>query len=130
MENKEFNYTYVAPTDEERKEIDRIRKQYEPQKKTESKLERLRRLDSLVRNSASVVALVLGVVGCLLFGFGLTLILEWQKIVLGVVVAVLGSLPMGLAHPAYALILERNKKKYGEEILRLSEELLNEREEK
>ncbi len=129
MENKEFNYTYVAPTDEERKEIDRIRKQYLPQEQAESKIERLRRLDSRVRISPTVVSLALGVVGCLAFGLGLTMILEWTMIVWGVVVALVGSLPMGLAYPVYALLLERNKKKYGEEILRLSKELLNEKEE-
>ncbi len=130
MENREFNYTYVAPTDEERKEIERIRKQYLPQEKTEGKMERLRRLDSRVRISPKVISLALGVVGCLLFGLGLAMILEWTMIVWGVAVAVVGSLPMGLAYPVHALLLERNKKKYGEEILRLSEELLNEKKEK
>lgn len=128
MENKEFNYTYVAPTDEERKEIDRIRKQYLPQEETESKIERLLRLDSRVRIAPTVVSLVLGVFGCLLFGLGLTMILKWSQIVWGIALAVVGNLPMGLAHPVYALLLERNKKKYGKEILRLSEELLNEKE--
>ncbi|MBQ7368411.1 MAG: hypothetical protein IJW60_01715 [Clostridia bacterium] len=124
MENKEFNYNYVAPTDEERKEIDSIRKQYLPQEKVETKLERLRRLDSRVRNSAVIISLVLGVLGCLCFGFGLALVLEWNNWPLGVAFAVIGCVPMGLAYPVYTLVLKGNKKKYGAEILRLSEEIL------
>lgn len=126
MENKEFNYNYVAPTDEERKEIDSIRKQYLPQEKVENKLERLRRLDAMVRNSAVIVSLVLGVVGCLCFGLGLTFVLEWKRTLLGVILAAIGCVPMGLAYPVYAFVLKRNKKKYGAEILRLSEEILKE----
>lgn len=126
MENKEFNYNYVAPTDEERKEIDSIRKQYLPQEKVESKLERLRRLDAMVRNSAVIVSLVLGIVGCLCFGLGLTLVLEWSQTLWGVILAAIGCVPMGFAYPAYAFVLKRNKKKYGAEILRLSEEILKE----
>ena len=127
MENKEFNYNYVAPTDEERKEIDSIRKQYLPQEKVESKLERLRRLDKFVRNSAVIVSLVLGVVGCLCFGLGLTLVLEWEQSLLGVIFAAIGCVPMGFAYPVYKFVLKRNKQKYGAEILRLSEEILKEK---
>lgn len=126
MENKEFKYNYVAPTGEERKEIDRIRKQYLPQEKVESKLERLRRLDHFVHNSAMIVSLVLGVVGCLCFGLGLTLVLEWKQMLLGVLLAAVGCVPMGVAYPAYAFVLKKNKQKYGAEILRLSEEILKE----
>ena len=39
--NNQFNFKYTAPTEEERKEIDSIRRQYTPQEKTETKLERL-----------------------------------------------------------------------------------------
>ncbi len=125
MENQEFKYSYVAPTDEERKEIDSIRKQYLPQSKTESKLERLRRLDGRVRNSALLVALILGVGGCLCFGLGLALVLEWKEWLLGVFFAAFGCVPMGVAYPVYTFVLKRNKKKYGAEILRLSEEILS-----
>ena len=126
MENKEFKYNYVAPTGEERKEIDRIRKQYLPQEQVESKLERLRRLDHFVHNSAMIVSLVLGVVGCLCFGLGLALILEWKQMLLGILIAAVGCVPMGVAYPAYAFVLKKNKQKYGAEILRLSEEILKE----
>ena len=124
--SNQFNYKYTAPTEEERKEIDSIRRQYAPQEKTETKLERLRRLDSLVKNTAIIWSLVLGVFGCLIFGIGLTMVLEWSILLWGIVLMVIGSVPMAIAFPVYNKLLKKGKAKYGDEILRLSEELLNE----
>ena len=126
--NNKFNFKYTAPTEEERKEIDSIRRQYAPQEHVESKIERLRRLDSLVKNTAIIWSLVLGVVGTLVLGLGLTMILEWSIWLWGIVLMVIGSVPMAIAYPVYKLTLNKGKAKYGEEILRLSEELLNESE--
>ena len=124
--NDQFNYKYTAPTEEERKEIDSIRRQYARQEHVESKIERLRRLDSIVKNTATVWALVLGVIGTLIFGLGLTMILEWSIWLWGIVLMVIGSVPMAIAYPVYNVVLKKYKSRYGEEILRLSEELLNE----
>ena len=126
--NNQFNFKYTAPSQEERKEIDSIRRQYAPQEKTDTKLERLRRLDGLVKNTAIIWSLVLGVVGTLVFGLGLTMILEWSIWFWGVALMVVGSVPMALAYPVYKFALNKGKAKYGDEILRLSEELLNESE--
>lgn len=126
MKDNQFRYKYTAPTEEERKEIDSIRKQYCPQEKTESKLERLRRLDSLVKNTATITALILGVVGCLIFGFGLAMVLEWKLLVWGIAFCIVGGVPMAISYPVYAHVLKKYKERYGDEILKLSEELLNE----
>ena len=126
--NNQFNFKYVAPNEKERKEIDSIRRQYAPQEKTETKLERLRRLDGLVKNTAIIWSLVLGVVGTLVFGLGLTMILEWNIWLWGIVLMGAGSILVAIAYPVYRLTLNKGKAKYGDEILRLSEELLNESE--
>ena len=126
--SNQFNYKYTAPTEEERKEIDSIRRQFAPQEQTETKLERLRRLDGLVKNTAIIWSLVLGVIGCLIFGLGLTMVLEWSILLWGIVLMVIGSVPMAIAYPVYKLALNKGKAKYGDDILRLSEELLNESE--
>ena len=126
--SNQFHFKYVAPTEEERKEIDSIRRQYAPQGQTETKMERLRRLDAIVKNTAVIWSLVLGVVGTLVFGLGLTMILEWNILIWGIVVMTVGSIPMAIAYPVYKLALNKGKAKYGDEILRLSEELLNETE--
>ena len=127
---KEFEFNYTAPSEAERKEIVSIRRQYEPQgEKKESKMERLRRLDAHVKNSANAISLVLGICGVLVFGLGLTMMLEWALYFCGVVVGVVGAIPTALAYPVYKSILKKNKQKYGKEILDLTEELLKEREE-
>ena len=124
----QFNYKYTAPTAEERKEIDSIRRQYSPKEQKETKLERLRRLDSLVKNTAVIWSLVFGVIGTLIFGLGLTMILEWNVFIWGIIFMVVGSVPIAIAYPLYSFLLNKYKNRYGAEILRLSEELLNENE--
>ncbi len=128
MENRDkFQYSYAAPTEAERKEIDGIRRQYtQTEPREESKLDRLRRLDKRVKSTAVWASLAVGLLGCLLFGLGLAAVLEWEQLWVGVPIAVVGALPMLAAYPVYSWILCRNKKRYGEEILRLSEELLQE----
>lgn len=131
MEDKktEFEYTYSAPTEQERKEIESIRRQYQsqPVSDREEKLNRLRKLDSFVKNSATTVALILGVVGLLIFGLGMTMVLEWELYIWGVVVGTVGLTPIMIAYPVYNLILNKNKEKYGEQILTLTEQLLNDK---
>ena len=124
--SNQFNYKYTAPTEEERKEIDSIRRQYFPKEKTETKMDRLRRLDSLVKNTATIWSLCLGVIGTLIFGLGLTMILQWNSY-WGILLMVIGIVPVAIAHPVYKAILKKYKKLYGEEILCLAEEILNEK---
>ncbi|MBQ8178608.1 MAG: dihydropteridine reductase [Clostridia bacterium] len=123
--NEKFEYTYTAPTEAERREIMSIKNNYAPTlPKKETKLERLRKLDSKVSNTATIVALILSVPGFLIFGTGMTMVLEWSLISWGIVVSAVGVIPMALAYPAYKHVLNKGKKKYGAEILKLSEELL------
>lgn len=123
-EKDEFHYTYSAPTVQERREIESIRRQYLPADEKDARIERLRKLNGRVKNTPTVIALVLGIAGTLVFGLGLCMILEWNLWVGGVIVGVVGLLPVAAAYPVYRLLLRRGKKKYGAEILKLSEELL------
>ena len=124
--NEKFNYTYSAPTEKQKREIEQIRRQYlEKENKNDDKFIRLKRLNSIVKNGASIVALILGVIGVLIFGTGMSLVLAFEKLVLGIVVACIGVIPIAIAAPVYNVVFKHNKKKYGEEILRLSEQLLN-----
>lgn len=127
MENK-FNYTYKAPNESERMEIESIRRQYSKATKEESKLDKLRRLDKTVKNAGTVLPLVIGIIGTLIFGLGLTMILEWNLILWGIVIMLIGSIPTALAYPLSFKLTKLYKEKYGDEILSLSEELLAEKE--
>ena len=128
--NGKFIYLYSVPTATERTEIENIRNRYTGKTEEKSKLERLRELDGRAKNPPLILGLFLGIIGTLIFGLGLTMILEWKIYVWGVGVAVIGCVPAVLAYPMHNLLLKRNKQKYGAEIVRLSDELLNETEEK
>ena len=62
-ENKGFQYTYSA---REQAELKRIREKYTAPTEVEDKMERLRRLDASVTNTAQAIALVFGIVGILM----------------------------------------------------------------
>ena len=123
-DNNRFSYTYAAPTEQERSEVERIRRQY-AQDGVESGIERLRKLDVKVKRAPLIVSVTLGVVGVLIFGLGLTMVLEWSLFAWGAVVAAVGVVPMAIAYPVKKALLKRNKAKYGDEILKLSDEILN-----
>lgn len=125
-DNEKFNFTYSAPTKSEREEIEDIRKNYLPKAKENNKLIRLKKLDSIVKDIPMAISLSTGIIGTLIFGLGLTMILEWQIIVFGVLVSILGIIPVALAYFAYKKLLNKLTEKHREEILKLSEELLNE----
>lgn len=124
-EQTKFEYTYTAPTDKEKMQIESIRKQYLLNGEL-SKFEKLKRLDAKVKNSATCVALIFGVIGCLIFGTGLSFVLEFNMIFWGIVISIVGGICMALAYPFYNASLKKGKKKYGPEILRLSQQLLDE----
>lgn len=124
-QNDKFEYTYSAPTEEQRREINSIRKYYSPSEDGDDKFKRLKLLDSRVKNTSLAVALCFGIIGTLIFGLGITLALEWGNLFAGIIVSIIGIVPMILAYPIYKYVLKHNKGKYANEILSLTEELLN-----
>lgn len=123
--NDKFTYEYSAPTKAERNEIEDIKRRYSTVNGTFDKLSRLRNLDKKVKNPPVIISLTLGIVGTLIFGLGLTMVLEWQILVWGIIVMLIGCAPMVAAYFAYNYVLNKNKSKYSKEILRLSDELLS-----
>ena len=125
--SKKFEYKYTAPTMEERKEIDSIRRQYLPTDKSMTKMDRLRYLDRKVKGIPQAVSISFGVVGILMFGTGMTFFLEWVNYwYIGIPFAIVGVILMSLAYLVYVKLLTKLKNKYGKEIIELSNELLNE----
>ena len=132
--NKEtngFTYTYSA---KEQAEIKQIRDKYTKPTEVEDKMARLRRLDASVTNTAQAVALVFGVVGALILGFGMSLCMtDLGKIlgsysdsamVVGIVVGVVGGVLASLAYPIYNAIVKAKRKQLAPEIIRLTDELM------
>ena len=90
----------------------------------ETKLERLRALDNRVRSIPQIISLVLGIFGLLIFGLGLTMVLRWNLLVVGIIVMTIGFPVWLLAYPVHNYVLSEMKAKHGDEILKLSNELL------
>lgn len=124
MSNGKFKYSYNAPTKEERREIEDIRRRYGGDKNRNS-IERLRKLDAAVKKPPMILGLTLGIVGVLVFGTGLTMVLEWSLLTWGIVVMLVGCVMMAAAYHAYNLLYAFKKKKHADEILNLADELLD-----
>ena len=123
--NDSFEYTYSAPTEEERRSIMSIRQKYEPEANSaDTAFERIKKLDARVNGIPTAISLVLGIIGTLIFGGGLTLVLEFGIMLWGIVLMVVGCVPALLAYPAYNYFHEKERAKHADEILRLSDELL------
>ena len=129
-EKNGFNYTYSA---KEQAELKRIRDKYTVPTEVEDKMARLRRLDASVTNTAQAVALVFGVIGTLILGFGMSLcmteigetlrITSGAAMVIGIAGGVFGGVMASLAYPVYNVIVKAKRKKLAPEILRLADEL-------
>lgn len=125
MDNNKFSYTYSAPTEKERREIENIRRRYsEPTASDPSKSRRLKKLDAHVKNTASAVAISFGAVSSLIMGFGMSLVMSFNELLYGIIVGVIGLLGIIASPFAHSLTLRYQKQKYGQEILNLAEELL------
>ncbi|MDE6059280.1 MAG: hypothetical protein K2G44_04485 [Clostridia bacterium] len=120
-----FDYTYSAPTENERREIESIRKRYTPPQENESKLEELRRLNNRVIRPPMIIGWIIGIFGTLIFGAGMTMVLEWDIKIWGIIVGIIGVAIAAVAYPIYKAVLKRNKRKYGQQIIDLSNDLLN-----
>ena len=131
QEQNGFSYTYSA---KEQAELQKIRNKYTAPIKSEDKMAYLRRLDASVTNTAQTIALIFGVIGTLLLGFGMSLIMteiaevlglsENVTMVVGVIIGIVGGTIASLAYPIYNAIVKAKRKKLAPEIIRLTDELM------
>ena len=131
QEQNGFTYTYSA---KEQAELKHIRDKYTAPTEVEDKMARLRRLDASVTNTAQAVALVFGVIGTLILGFGMSLVMTElaeslgisgdTAMVIGIIVGIVGGILASLAYPIYNAIVKAKRKKLAPEIIRLTDELM------
>ena len=130
MEKKEgFEFTYSA---KEQEEIKRIRKKYATPVEEEDKMAQLRRLDAGVYSKATTAALVIGIIGALVMGLGMSLVMTdigaalgtILAMVIGIGIGVVGIVLVCLAYPIYNRTLKKEREKIAPEILRLTDELM------
>lgn len=119
-----FEYNYNVPTQEEQATIKKILAQYEEQSDTTSKIEYLKKLDFKVKMLPTILGYFLGIIGILIFGLGLTFVLEWDAFIFGSVISFIGIIISLIAYPIYQKIFMKMKIKYSDKIIALSKELL------
>lgn len=123
MENNQngFQYTYSA---KEQAEIKRIRSKYTP--KEENKMEQLQRLDASATQKATMYAIIVGVIGALILGAGMSCCLVWTNSLLipGIVIGIIGMMVLAVAYPLYNRTLKKERERIAPEILRLTDELM------
>lgn len=124
MKDDKFEFSYKALTKEQKKEVESIKSQYE---KTEEnkKIERIKRLDHKVKFIPTCIGISLGVLGFCSFGLGMAMVLEWSIFIQGSILSILGFMIMITSYSIYKSAVRYMKKKYGDEIVKLSDEILN-----
>lgn len=109
----------------------KIRAQY--MEKTPSELDALRELDAKVKRPANVFAYVFGSISAIVMGAGMSLVMTDIGAIIGmdytmipgIVIGVVGMIMALVNYPIYKGILNSRKKKYGAEILTLSDKIMN-----
>ena len=127
MENQEtFKMTYSA---QQQEEIENIRKKYMP--KEENKMDRLRALDAKGGKKATTVSVIIGIIGALIMGIGMSLTMsDFGKMLgafgfpVGIALGVIGIAILACAYPLYNHTLKKEREKLAPEILRLTDELM------
>jgi len=110
---------------------EKIRTKYVP--KTHTDLDALRALDARVKRPANIFAYLFGSISAIIMGCGMSLVMTdigslvglTDPFIPGIVIGVVGMILALVNYPIWRGIMSARKKKYGGEILRLSEEILN-----
>ena len=120
--SENFKYTYSASTNEE---VRKIREKYISDKNPETNLEKIKRLDKEALRRGTIVSLVIGIISCLILGAGMSCVLVWEMMAIGIVIGIIGMIGVFLTHPIYQHIIAEDREKIREEILKLCDDELN-----
>ncbi len=108
-----------------------IRSQYVEKETTG--LDELKKLDKKVKAPAKVFAYIFGSIGAVVMGSGMSLIMTdigetigmTETMIPGLVIGIAGMLIAIVNYPIFKGILSSRKKKYADEIIKLSNELID-----
>ncbi len=113
-------------SNKERKTVEKIRNSYT--EKPTTKIDELRELNKRVETPAEIFAYIFGVIGALVLGVGMCLampeVIEGYM-PLGIAVGVVGMIMVGFNYCIYKAILMSRRNKHKDEVLTLSDEILN-----
>lgn len=106
---------------------ERIAEEYAP--KTESKVVRLKKLDTKVKRPAFIFAYAFGIISALIAGTGMSFVMTDfgpdgnLGLIIGIILGVLGFVLCGIDYPIYKKILKVRKSAYAFEITELAKEI-------
>ena len=111
--------------------VQKIRTQYTERENTQ--LDELKALDKKVKKPANVFAVVFGSISAVVMGSGMSLVMTDIGSIIGIesplfpgiIIGVVGLVMALLTYPMYKKILNSRKKKYANEIIKLSDNIMN-----
>ena len=110
--------------------VQKIRTQYTEKQHTQ--LDALKALDAKVKKPANIFAYIFGILSAIIMGCGMSLVMTdigamlgmSNTMTLGIIIGVVGLLLAVINYPIYKGILSSRKKKYAQQIIALSDELM------
>lgn len=122
-DNRRFFYQYKALTKQEKQQIESIRKEYTSLEKNND-LSKIKSFHHRVKLYPQLLCISIGILGCLVFGLGMSVILVWKKLFWGTCIGCVGIVIMLGVKQIYMKIHYHQKEKYARMILELSSHLL------
>lgn len=111
----------------DQKRAEDIRRQYVSRE--ENKMEQLQKLDNKVKLPGKIIGSILGIIGALVMGAGMSLVMVWGNMTMGLALSIPGLAVLLLGFLVYYLITSSRKKKYADEIMRLSDDVMKKKKE-
>lgn len=104
----------------------KIKEQYQQQPKT--KLDELKSLDKKVKRPVRIFSYVFGTISSLVLGTGMCLAMKviGDAMILGIGIGLVGILLTSITYPIHKKMMKSRKDKYAEQIIGLTESLINE----
>lgn len=126
---KEFHYNYSAKVNQE---VEEIRSRYVG--KPTTGLDELKALDAKVKRPAKVFAYLFGSIAAIIMGSGMSLVMTEigatlgisHSMAVGIAVGCVGLLMALINYPIYKAILKSRRIQFMDQILALSERVMNE----
>ena len=111
--------------------VQKIRTQYT--EKEHTNLDALRELDAKVKRPANVFAYIFGTISAIIMGFGMSLVMTdigstigmTDTMVPGIIIGIVGMLMAIINYPIYKGILGSRRKKYADQIMKLSDKIMS-----
>ena len=110
---------------------EQIANEYAPKKA--SKVVALKKLDQKAKRPAEIFTFTFGIICSLILGTGMSLCMgaigggTTKSMIIGIVVGIIGLVGCGINYPIYKKMLEKGKQKYGSDIIRLANEITEEK---